>query len=216
MGLFNSSNAPEPAAVLAPVPHPIGVLPQYTIHTQQMALKIRERKTGFSGDNFKVKDAVTDQSIFQVDGKAFSLSSSKHILDANGQTLFTLKKKLISIHMTYEGYAPNTDEPLFTVKSGFSFGTKLTASFTNRAAAGGGAAGEPVTLVLKGDLFDRKAEICTEAGVPVARISRSFANMGQLFFDTQTYILTIAPGVDAALLLAICIVLDEKANEDKH
>ncbi|KAE8222864.1 hypothetical protein CF319_g4009 [Tilletia indica] len=213
MGLFNSSKAPEPAAILSPVPHPIGVLPQYTIHQNQMALKIRERKTGFSGDNFKVKDAVTDQSIFEVDGKAFSLSSSKHVKDATGQTLFTLKKKLISLHMTYEGYAPGSDDALFTVKSSFSFGTKLTATFTNRAAGGGG---EPVTLVLKGDLFDRKAEICTEAGVPVARISRSFANMGQLFFDTQTYILTIAPGVDAALLLAICIVLDEKANEDKN
>ncbi|KAK0525387.1 hypothetical protein OC835_005626 [Tilletia horrida] len=212
MGLFsNLAGRPEPAAPLAPVPKPLGVLPQYTIHQNQMALKIRERKTGFSGDNFRVKDAVTDQAIFEVDGKVFSLSSKKDILDATGKPLFTLRRKHLSLHMTYEGYAPGTDsDPLFVVKASFSFGTKLTATFNNRAGAG-----EPVTLVLKGDLFDRKAEISTESGVPVARISRSFANLGELFFDQQTYFLTIAPGVDAALLLAICIVLDEKSNEEK-
>ncbi|KAK0551170.1 hypothetical protein OC846_000766 [Tilletia horrida] len=211
MGLFSGLSKPEPAAPLAPVPAPLGVLPQYTIHQQQMALKIRERKTGFSGDNFKIKDAATDQLIFEVDGKAFSLSQRKNVLDATGRPLFTLRKKHLSIHMTYSGFAPdNEDEPLFTIKSGFSFGTKLTASFKNRAGAG-----EEVSLTLKGDLFDRKAEILTESGIPVARISRSFLNAGELFFDQQTYILTVAPGVDAALLVAICIILDEKANEQK-
>ena len=36
-----------------------------------------------------------------------------------------------------------------------------------------------------------------------------------LFFtvDKQTYVLTIAPGVDASLLLAICVCLDEAAND---
>jgi len=207
MGLFNLK-APEPAAPLAPVPKPIGVLPNYTIHTSQMALKVREHKTAFSGDDFSIKDAVTGQRIFQVDGKVFSLSQKKEFLDATGKPLFHIKKRLISLHTTYDGYSAANDEELFTVKSSFSFGTKLTATFKNRAGAG-----EEVSLVLKGDLLDRKAEIQTDSGIPVARISRSFANAGELLFDQQTYFLTIAPGVDAALLVAICIVLDEKSNE---
>lgn len=34
-----------------------------------------------------------------------------------------------------------------------------------------------------------------------------------LTVDKQTYVLTIAPGVDASLLLAICVCLDEAAND---
>lgn len=80
----------------------------------------------------------------------------------------------------------------------------------------------------RSDFFDRKAEI-TWHGVPVARISRQFFNARELIWDKQvrqrslppaspaltarrrqTYFLTVAPGVDAAMLVALCICLDEK------
>jgi uncharacterized protein YxjI len=74
--------------------------------------------------------------------------------------------------------------------------------------------GSAEELLLEGDFFDYNAEI-TLSGTPVARIARDFANFGELFADKQTYILAIAPGVDACLLAAFCIALDEKANEPK-
>jgi uncharacterized protein YxjI len=97
------------------------------------------------------------------------------ILDARGQPLFKLKKQLLSIHSTYIGYSPTTKEPIFTVKSSFSFGTKLTATFRNVAGDG-----REMELVLRGNILDRSAEITTAQGVPVARISRSFANAGEV------------------------------------
>ncbi|KAJ9126915.1 hypothetical protein QFC24_001146 [Naganishia onofrii] len=202
-GGFGSASAP-----LAPVPMPIGVIPFYTQHQQQIALKVRESKISFSGDDFTIKDAVTGQPMFKVKGSAVSMRDSKAITDANGQTLFKLKKKLLAIHSTYVGTSSNSDDPIFTIKSSLSFGTKLTATFRNVAGDG-----KETELILRGNILDRNAEITTSGGVPVARISRSFMNAGEAFFDKQTYILTIAPGVDAALLLAICICLDEKANE---
>lgn len=154
------------------------------------------------------------------------------VTDASGNPLFTIKKKLIAIHSTYNGFRPKTDETLFSVKSSFSLGTKLTATFKNTAGNG-----QETQLVLRGSILDRSAEITTKDGLPVARISRSFANAGEILckflhlhfqfsglfadrictpsVDKQTYILTVAPGVDAALLLAICICLDEKANDEK-
>ncbi|KAJ9091076.1 hypothetical protein QFC19_009250 [Naganishia cerealis] len=218
MGLFsnlagNFGSAPPP---LAPVPMPIGVIPYYTQHQQQIALKVRERKMSFSGDDFTVKDAMSGQVMFKVEGSSLSIRDNKKrtsllipaIVDARGQKLFKLKKKLIAIHATYIGTAPNSDEEVFKIKSSLSFGTKLTATFRNVAGDG-----KETELVLRGNILDRSAEITTSSGIPVARISRSFMNAGEAFFDKQTYILTIAPGVDAALLLAICICLDEKANE---
>jgi uncharacterized protein YxjI len=98
------------------------------------------------------------------------------ILDARGQPLFKLKKQLLSIHSTYIGYSPATKQEIFTVKSSFSFGTKLTATFRNVAGDG-----REMELVLRGNILDRSAEITTKEGVPVARISRSFANAGEVF-----------------------------------
>ncbi|PWN45189.1 hypothetical protein IE81DRAFT_320361 [Ceraceosorus guamensis] len=212
MGLFSRHDAPEPIVPLNPVPRAIGVLPHFAQHNQQMTLKVREKKASFSGDDFACTDATTNQTVLKVDGHAWTMHGTKDIYDAHGTKLFVLRKKLLSMHFTYEGRDPSSEEVLFTVKSSFSFGTKLHVNFKNRASG----QGENVELTLKGDWFDRKAEITTSDGIPVARIGRSFVNVGQLFFDQQTYFLSCAAGVDISLLLAIAVCLDEKSNEEKH
>jgi uncharacterized protein YxjI len=106
------------------------------------------------------------------------------VKDARGQKLFTIQHKLLSIHSTYQGIDPTSGSVLFTVKSSLSFGTKLTATFKNLAGDG-----RDHELVLRGDLLDRSAEITTEGGVPVARISRSFANAGEIFCTSVRHLL---------------------------
>ncbi|EIN04318.1 hypothetical protein PUNSTDRAFT_93048 [Punctularia strigosozonata HHB-11173 SS5] len=193
---------------LAPAPHAVGVFPAYSQHRGEVALKIREKKISLTGDDFDITDAANGAKIFHVDGKAFSLHGRKEISDAAGNHLFSLLKSHFHIHTTFHGKDPASDATIFTIKSSFSFGTKLTCSFHNPTT------GRDEELVLKGDFFDRKAEI-TYNDVPVARIGRKFFNAGQLLFDDQTYILTVAPGVDLALLAAFCICLDEKSNDQK-
>ena len=84
--------------------------------------------------------------------------------------------------------------------------SKSEISFTNKSD------GSPITLNLKGDWLDRSAEISL-GGRPVASISRSFMNFGQLVSDRQTYFVSCAPGVDLVLMAAICVCLDERENE---
>ncbi|KEP45199.1 tubby C 2 protein, partial [Rhizoctonia solani 123E] len=74
------------------------------------------------------------------------------------------------------------------------------------------ADGREVVFDLRGSFFDRSAEI-TCNGQPIARISREFMNAGELLFDQQTYYLTVAPGVDVAMMVALCVCMDEKQNE---
>ena len=68
---------PAPPPPLQPVPQPIGVIPYFTQHKGQIALKVRERKMSLSGDDFSVKDAYTGQTMFQVDGSTFSFRQNK-------------------------------------------------------------------------------------------------------------------------------------------
>ena len=86
------------------------------------------------------------------------------------------------------------------------FGSKSSIHFTNASN------NEPVELELKGDWLDRSAKV-TFQGRPVATIGRSYMNFGQMFSDRQTYYVTVAPGVDLALMAAICVCLDEREND---
>jgi uncharacterized protein YxjI len=69
--------------------------------------------------------------------------------------------------------------------------------------------------MMKGNFFDTSADITDEAkgGIPVARIDRKILSGKDIFFGQQTYGVVVAPGVDMALIAAMCICLDEMQNE---
>jgi uncharacterized protein YxjI len=84
--------------------------------------------------------------------------------------------------------------------------SKMIATFTNASN------NKPVELLVKGDWFDRSATI-TLGNTVVATIGRSYFNVREIFGGKQTYYVTVAPGVDLAMMAAICVCLDEKENE---
>ncbi|KAK1231995.1 hypothetical protein PQX77_004876 [Marasmius sp. AFHP31] len=212
MGLFDSSkDRPPPPPLQRPSQSLIGISQAYANHDHEVVLKLQERRLSFTGDDFHIKDA-SGRDFLICKAKVFSLHGRKEFADPNGNPLFVVKKKIFSIHTTFEGYTPDEQTLLFTVKSSFSIGSaKLNTTFKN-------VDGQEVELALRGDFFDRKASINlgTPEGPPVGRIDRSFLNGRELLFDQQTYYLYVAPGVDAALMAAICVCLDEKENENKH
>jgi len=67
---------------------------------------------------------------------------------------------------------------------------------------------------MKGGWFDHSADIVeTTSGATVARIDRKMLNARDLAFGQDTYAVVVAPGVDAALMAALCICFDEKNHE---
>lgn len=74
----------------------------------------------------------------------------------------------------------------------------------------------PIELLMKGNFFDSHATITNSAtGNIVATINRNRFNFGEIFAGQQTYTVTVQPGIDMALIVAMCICLDEKNNEKK-
>ena len=68
--------------------------------------------------------------------------------------------------------------------------------------------------MMKGNFFDTYADITNvKTGQPVARIDRQMLNARELLTGQQTYVVTVAQGVDLALITAMCICLDERRNE---
>lgn len=89
------------------------------------------------------------------------------------------------------------------------FGSKATGTFT-------APDGQVHTFTMRGDWLDSTAEIILgedKSGPIAAVIDRKFFNKREFFGGQQTYAVTVAPGVDKALMVALCISLDEKRNE---
>lgn len=87
-------------------------------------------------------------------------------------------------------------------------GSKTIATFTSSKT------GSTETLKMKGNWLDTKVDIVDEAtGAIVAQINRKLWQGREVFFDQQTYAVSVARGVDLALIAALCVCFDEKNNE---
>ncbi|KAF1958157.1 hypothetical protein CC80DRAFT_408753 [Byssothecium circinans] len=191
---------------LPPVPQPIGIFPQFIAKAPE-TIVLKEHVLSLTGDSFSIK-LTNGTPIVQVEGKVMSLSGRKKVLDMQGNHLFSIRKEHLHIHTTFGIEDPNQAK-IMEVKSSFSiFGSKAKATFTSQN-------GKAEALVMKGNFFDTRAEITDEAqgGLVVARIDRKILSGKDIFFGQQTYAVEIAPGVDMALIAAMCICLDEKNNE---
>ncbi|KAJ5817484.1 hypothetical protein N7447_007492, partial [Penicillium robsamsonii] len=186
---------------------PIAIFEQF-VATEPQTIILREKVLSVSGDSFEIKLA-SGAPFLKVKGAWVSLSGRKKVEDAQGNHLFDIVKELLHIHSTYAIEDPH-HKKICEVKSSLSLvGSKATASFTDRN-------GKAVALKMKGGWFDRTADIVDDkSGQTVARIDRKLLSGRDLIFGQQTYAVVVAPGVDAALITALCICFDEKNNDER-
>jgi len=199
--------APAP---LAPVPHPIAIVGN-SIYDQPQTLILKEKVLSLSGDSFDIK-LLDGTPILRVQGQVMSLSGRKSVFDIRyGQNnhILNIVKEHFHIHTTFAIQNPQGGK-ILEVKSGFALiGSKATATFTSLT-------GEQKELKMKGNWLDSSADITDgSTGAIVARINRKFLSGRDILFGQQTYAVQVAPGVDVALVAAMCICLDEKNNEGK-
>lgn len=176
-------------------------------------------------DDFDI-ERLDGSTFMRGEGKFLSWHGRKLLYDSAGRHVLTILKKRLRVHTTFD-IQDRTGQEVMQVKSSLKrescllaeqqflvcntnthavFGSKASATFTT-------SNGTPVTFVMKGNWLDTFAEIVDEVtGAVVARIDRNLFNKGEVMFGHQRYNLTIAPGADIALLVAMCICFDEKNN----
>ncbi|KAL0939864.1 DUF567 domain protein [Colletotrichum truncatum] len=191
---------------LAQATNAVGVFPQL-IAKQTETLILKERMLSLTGDCFDIKLA-NGQPIFKVQGKVMSISGRKSVFDMAGTHLFDIVKEHFHIHTTFAAIDPS-DRKIMEVKSSFALlGSKATATFISPST------GKSESLQMKGNWMSTQADIVdTSTGQVVARIDRNMLRVRDIIGGKQTYSLTVAPGMDMALMAAMCICLDEKKND---
>ncbi|CAI7656771.1 unnamed protein product [Penicillium bialowiezense] len=200
MGVFGHHN-------LDPVAEPIAIFDQYVAKEPQ-TIVLKEKVLSVSGDSFEIKLA-DGQPFLKVHGAWVSLSGRKKVEDAHGKHLYDIVKELLHIHTTY-AIEDTHGKKACEVKSNLTLlGSKATATFTD-------SNGKARAFKMKGGWFDHTADIVDDkSGQTVARIDRKLLSGRDLVFGQQTYAVVVAPGVDAALIAALCICFDEKNNDER-
>lgn len=211
---YKTKRLPHPsimAAQLRPLPSPIAIFPEF-IARQSENIKLREKMMSLSGDSFYVELYPSAQPLLTVKGEAFSLSGRKTVSDMQGNPLFVIRKEHFKLMSTYYAESPQGGK-IFEVQGKWSWGSSKSVGVFQYKDQQTGQVKEG-RLFMKGDFFDRRAEITDEStGQPVAVIDRQFLNARELLGGQQTYIVTVAPGMDMAIVVAMCICLDERRNE---
>ncbi|KAJ3036910.1 hypothetical protein HDV00_002203 [Rhizophlyctis rosea] len=209
---------PSKPIPLVALPHPIPAIStenRFYCYPEFITLHIKEKWASFSGDDFTIRDPNTQKVYFRVDGRALSFRQKKQLLDPEGRPVCNLKRELLSFGpASHSVYAGNTsDHELFAVHVKFSLSTNLYAKFRNLAN------GQMCELSCKGDWRARNCVLYLDIGcvgkqnrIPVGQVSRPITGRS-LLTGTDEYYLTIAPNVDAAMMVAMCIAVDEAMRD---
>jgi len=178
---------------------------------QPIVFKLNERFFTFSGDDFTIKD-LNGVRYFYCEGKALSIRDRKILLDTYNQPILNILDKYVSLRGKMTIYEGKTQEKaLLKVKPKSPiFNKKFTINFFNKAT------GKDEFFEMHCDFVGFKCKIFygkKKEGAPmIAQIVLNI-NTKVMLTSEECYYLEVAPGVDAAALVALAICFDETKNE---
>jgi len=191
-------------AALAGLPQPIGLFPTF-IAQRSETIVLKEKVMSLTGDSFSIKLA-DGTPLFQVEGKLMTITGRKRVTDMQGNHMFDIVKELLHLHHVW-ALEDASGKKIMEVKNKFQLiGSTAVATFTSTTT------GKQEQLMMKGKWFDTTAEITdgTQGSAVVARMDRKLLSGKDIFFGQQTYGVVVAPGMDMALVAAMCICLDDR------
>lgn len=169
-----------------------------------------------SGDDFTATDANTGALWFRVDGKVMTMRQRKTLLDNRNQPAAVLTHKVMSLHKTVRVYSPaDPNTPLFVAQKKTTLKyrkatahlvvTNLMDGSTANVSLKGDARGKAGIIALGREGHD-KAHVIAKMYKPTTA--------KQMFLDQHTYLVDVAPGVDAGFITALCVIWDEFSRDE--
>ncbi|KAJ8753927.1 hypothetical protein K2173_000181 [Erythroxylum novogranatense] len=193
---------------------PVVVIGPQFLTENPVDLTISSKIVTLGESDFSVSDA-NGTLIFRVKSKLASIRDVRHLKDAAGNTLVTLKQKIRTIHrrwQAFRGDSMDDKDLLFSVKksSVFQFKTQLDvflASNTSETAP---------NFKIKGNWLERSCTIYSgdgESNTIVAQMHKEHT-VKTLALDSDKFGVTVSENVDYAFIVALVVVLNE-INADR-
>ncbi len=163
--------------------------------TPENLYKIRQRLISI-GDDFYVENAA-GRRVFFVDGKVLRLRKTFELKDMQGHVLATIQERVLALRDTMDIYRDG--KVLATVRKAWINFLRDRYIIDRKGAP---------DWEVRGDLFDHEYAIY-QGEQRIAQISKRWFSL------TDTYGIDVLPGLDDALIVSACIVIDEMLQEDK-
>ena len=158
-----------------------------------MELYMKQKFFSF-GDKFSIFDENGNEKYY-IEGEVFSVGTKLHVYDSAKNELLFIRQKVFSLLPRY--YIMNGDKQVAEVVKEF---TLFKQEYTVCA--------EGATWQVHGDFFDHEYEI-SDGGRCIAIVSKEWFSFG------DAYKISILPGVDERLALAVVLIVDACIEADR-
>jgi len=206
---FQSQSQPQPQNLAGPNIRTVAVVGQQFCVPYPIELTVQKKVISFSGGDFNVLDS-NGNLFLSVDGRVLSLRDKRILRDQQGNLLLTMKKKLLSLHETWEAYrgeGTKQENLIFTAGKStlFQLRTSLNVYLGNNSHS---------DFKVKGSFFERSCTIYQGRTV-IAEMRRKYT-VSQVLMGRDTFTVTVYPGVDYAFIVALVVILDEINKETRE
>ena len=148
------------------------------------------------GDDFWIENGA-GQRVFKVDGKALRIRKTLELQAPDGRVLFTIREKLVTVRDVMEIDGPTGH--VATVKKALI--SPLRERYDVQLTSG-------ASWKAQGNIVDHQYAISAD-DAPVAEVGKKW------FRVRDTYGVSVVPGHDDALVLAVAIVIDQMAHPSR-
>ncbi|PIM99530.1 hypothetical protein CDL12_27973 [Handroanthus impetiginosus] len=178
-----------------------------------VVLTVWKKSLLFNCDGFTVFDAHGNL-VYRVDNYVSGNKAEIFLMDAFGRSLLTIRRKKLSLGdswLVFEG--ETTDNPMFLVRKNLNLlKTKCLARVSS--ASGGqqsqsGKHAATLSYEIEGSYAKRCCAVYDEKRRQVAEIKQKEASVSGVAFGTDIFRLVVQPESDAAVAMAMVILLDQ-------
>jgi len=176
-------------------------------------LAVAERPVSFTGEDFDVRDAQSNQLVFRVRGAMLHLpgKDKMRILQGRDVVIAELDRKLVAVTPTYDLYRGNGQEKIGWIEKVVVALTDTFEVHIEGQPGGFGPFKPPAAYRIEGDFVDRNFVMKNDKNEVVAKVSKD----GWVQFDAfNHYQIQLAPGMDAGLVVACACAIDEEFDEE--
>eukprot|EP01089_Gocevia_fonbrunei_P005851 TRINITY_DN1634_c0_g1_i1.p1 TRINITY_DN1634_c0_g1~~TRINITY_DN1634_c0_g1_i1.p1 ORF type:complete len:195 (+),score=24.99 TRINITY_DN1634_c0_g1_i1:191-775(+) len=177
---------------------PFSPLSDKQTNDHAVTVVLKEKIFSLTGDSFNVQD-TNGNDVFQLKGKLVSLHQRKVLKDMEGNSLGVVRKRMVSVHKRQNIYDADGKKIAFAEKKHF---LQLHANAVIMMKS----TEEEITVSGSFAAFDFKFYL---GDTVIAYVHRSFLNARNILAHKDTYHLTVAPNVDLAFMILATICLDE-------
>jgi len=205
--LEDAAGLPLPQAAQPPIPAGLAPLDAALVHGTSTAYELEEKALSLSGEDFEVKSPAGDLILRIGGGNRIPIAGMPvwdklSVTSATGGAIATLDREMVSMTPTYDVY--RADGSKFGKISKAMFGFSETFEFFLEGDGNG------AVLKAEGTFSERKYTFKSREGTTVAVVGRGYYQTD----NENRYHVVVGPQVDASLVLAMAVAIDEVHDEE--